>query len=688
MGDLLDTCSQRLVKYEAFPQDSNHPSILFLNEDIETTPEKHAFLGNYSRFCNNIVELLVQQQPIDALYHILGQADQVLEHAYDGEPMFHPSNYQKNSIPYLKIDAQFSVIQAALKGCLKWLTSSNSPGIEHKQEVMVNNLEVWCDRLLGLTFEDPLIKERVFEISVGFSVGPLRRNTQFAIRVFDKMLEATCPSYPEYAAYTEAVKDLFTFCAHQMQRLAIKFPDSLVTIYDEVERKVTSVSNAIGSEPHTRARYSSILFIIMHRASSVDVTPRGLKMREMVQPTMNQWQESGFGDSLSSVQSFSKLLGLEGLQHYFLSRDAHKMDDWSVFPLDEEGKALQSQIQSAIDALPLRATKSFMSVSCEKLVSPSQAYDIACEFWSNYVPLLLPNLLQLISLSQTYQDPANWEGVSPEMVPVVQRIFTDRFWQVGISQGSRDDFYAKIGGTKQTLEGLASSIRATMRTIRECGYKVMYYMSNLGGYLYSFPDLPGPLAKALFADSHVLSPHQMSILVDMMKPIIDKCPPEKQDNFLSPILAALFEKVDQKASSEWERIEERHRAAAKEEELSTEMKDESILRQLTMASVWLVVSLLDPAKSGESGLLPRLLRSATKDVDRAPTRPDQWQRWRPCRPQATTRHSQIHPPNTRRSKAFDPVLHSRPPHARHKGMYDDRQSVPRSGARVCRRRRD
>ena len=89
VGEVLETCSQRLVKYEVFPQDSTHPSILFLNEDIETIPERHAFLGNYSRFCHQIVELIVEQQPIDALYHILGQADQVLEHAYDGEPPFH-----------------------------------------------------------------------------------------------------------------------------------------------------------------------------------------------------------------------------------------------------------------------------------------------------------------------------------------------------------------------------------------------------------------------------------------------------------------------------------------------------------------------------------------------------------------------------------------------------------------------
>lgn len=88
ISDLLETCSHRLVRFESLPVDSSNPSIIFLNEDVDTMPERHAFLGNYARFCNQIVELVVQKQPIDALYHILGQADHVLDHVYDGEPPF------------------------------------------------------------------------------------------------------------------------------------------------------------------------------------------------------------------------------------------------------------------------------------------------------------------------------------------------------------------------------------------------------------------------------------------------------------------------------------------------------------------------------------------------------------------------------------------------------------------------
>ena len=599
VGELLGTCSQRLIRYESLPQDSNNPSILFLNEDVDTMPEKHAFLGNYARFCNQIVELVVQKQPIDALYHILAQADQVLDQVYDGEPPFQASTYSKTSAPLLRIDAQFTVIEAALKGCLKWLTASGNTTLEHEHEVMMSNLQVWCDRLLGLTFEDPSIKQRVIQLAVGFAVGPLKRNTRFAFKVFDYILDTRCPEQPDCVAYNDAAKDLQSLCLHQLQRLAMRFADNFVTIFDEVERKVTVVSQSVASEKQTRARYSSVLFIIIQRAASVDIAVREPRLSQMLQPLIEQWRNPVLSQRLSSFSDFNALLGLENLQQYLLSRSVHYVQDWSAHPLDDEGRILQKRMYEALDALPLRATKTMMSVSVERLEDTSQAYQVACKLWHMHMPSIIPNLLQFISQSQAFYEPSHWSGLPNEMHDVVRRLLTDRFWQVGISQGSRDEFYAKVGDTRTTMEGFASSIRATVRTVRETGYRVLHYMSLLGEYFYSFKELPGPLSQALFKDAHALSPHQMSTLVDMVRPIIDNCPPQSRSHFLPPILSGLFERIDHKASSEWERIEEREKTAAGEDALTDEMKDESILRQLTMTSVTLVVGLLEPSRPGE-----------------------------------------------------------------------------------------
>ena len=87
IGPLLEICGQRLLRYEALPEDSDLPTIIFLNEDVDVMPERHAFLGNYARFCNQVVQSIIVKQPFDALNHILSQADQVFENLYKEQPL-------------------------------------------------------------------------------------------------------------------------------------------------------------------------------------------------------------------------------------------------------------------------------------------------------------------------------------------------------------------------------------------------------------------------------------------------------------------------------------------------------------------------------------------------------------------------------------------------------------------------
>ena len=84
IAPLLELCSMRLQPYEKMPEDSDDPALVFLLEDIDTLPERHAFLGNYRRYCVQIIELIVWQKKSDAIYHILRQIDQSMQHLYDG----------------------------------------------------------------------------------------------------------------------------------------------------------------------------------------------------------------------------------------------------------------------------------------------------------------------------------------------------------------------------------------------------------------------------------------------------------------------------------------------------------------------------------------------------------------------------------------------------------------------------
>ena len=123
-----------------------------------------------------------------------------------------------------------------------------------------------------------------------------------------------------------------------------------------------------------------------------------------------------------------------------------------------------------------------------------------------------------------------------------------------------------------------------------------YYLSLLGEDFYGNPELPEPLSQALFTNACALSTHQMAILVEMIRPIIYHCPAPLRDHFLRPLLVGLFQQLDRKVSTEWDKIDQRAGTVSDSDNLAEEMRDDSILRQLTFTSVMLIVGLLDPQK--------------------------------------------------------------------------------------------
>lgn len=88
IGPLLEVCSSRMVRYENLPEDNEDATFLFLQEDTDTLPERHAFLGNYRRYSSQVIEAIVQLKLVDAVSHILGRTEHILQHLYDGHSAF------------------------------------------------------------------------------------------------------------------------------------------------------------------------------------------------------------------------------------------------------------------------------------------------------------------------------------------------------------------------------------------------------------------------------------------------------------------------------------------------------------------------------------------------------------------------------------------------------------------------
>lgn len=84
----LNICTERLLRWEALPTDSENPTVQFLVEDIDTTPERHAFVGNYRRYCSSIIETITLKRPEEAVHEILARVDNNLNNLYSGVEPF------------------------------------------------------------------------------------------------------------------------------------------------------------------------------------------------------------------------------------------------------------------------------------------------------------------------------------------------------------------------------------------------------------------------------------------------------------------------------------------------------------------------------------------------------------------------------------------------------------------------
>ncbi|BCS22295.1 karyopherin MSN5 [Aspergillus puulaauensis] len=594
---LLTICTERLVHWESLPADSEDPTVIFLNEDIDTVPEKHAFVGNYRRYCSSIIETIVQKRPEEAIPHILLGVDGNLDNLYSGVKPFTAESFSKNSVPLMRADTQFAVVDATLKGYNKWvaLHGRMPQQDEQRRAELESVLETWAYKLMQRSFEDPVLKQRIVKLVVDISSKALDKTPSFALKVLEYTLMTRLPDQPEFPAYSEAVKELHGLASHELRRLATRYADYFSTFYDLLEPKIQEITLANRVDDKLHMEFTSILLIIMQRANNIDPYLRQSRLASFLEPIQQAWQDDELRNMCSTFEGFCSMLGLQNVGPYMQSKQAQKLADWSEVTLDAEGKQVQEEMTQKFQQLPLRGTKTMLAVSTDKLKKAEPPYDIACTIWHDIIPTVLPTLLQLVSNAHAFHNPENWAGLPGDMRGIVERILTDRFWQAGISTGSRDDFYAKITASRVSLEGFASSVRGKIRAVRESCYSMLFSMSRLREHFYGFAELPGPLSQALFKDSPYLSSHQFSVLLNISRCLIDDCPVRFRSQFLPPMLSTLFTNIDRKVTSEWEIIEQR-KAGLGDGDLADEMKSESILRQLTYSTVIMVASLLDPQR--------------------------------------------------------------------------------------------
>ena len=603
IAQLLQVCTSRLVRYEQLPEEVTEPTFLFLAEDFDTLPERHAFLGNYRRLCVDVIEIIVRKHAAEAIGHILNQSTVMLERLA-GQAARSPRDFSRTSVALVMIESQIQVVDAAVKGYLKWLAAQDNDNDDPQQsetdrEQILDNFRQWCEMVLRLDLRDPEILRRLVPVVVTISTKILKTVPSFAAHVAEQLLNITLQEDPAYPQYSEAVKTLQHVSTIELQRMAMVFADQFLEIFDALKGRIEANVATYQLDLRPQLGYRAFLVIIIQRASTLDAQTRIDRMQEMLMPVKDGWQDPALTTAASSFESFCEFLGLGNLANYLSSRKFQSITDWSEQELDAEGQALQAEILERNERIPIRLTKAMLAATTERVEPDSPAQEVARLLWSNLMPSILPNLLQMISHAQTFYNIDKWTGLSEEMQQVIKRILTDRFWQVGISTESKDDFFAKVNKSKNSYEGLASTIRGTMRQVRETAYYILYGFSRFKNYFYAVDDLPQPLSQALYANCHHLSPHHFSVLLTVSGQLIDGCPQHLRENFLPPVLSILFRQIDLKLNSEWDMVNQRRDQAMEDDNLGDEMRTESILRQLTYSAVQLAYSLLDQQRVGK-----------------------------------------------------------------------------------------
>ncbi|KAI8276023.1 hypothetical protein K4K59_009932 [Colletotrichum sp. SAR11_240] len=315
--------------------------------DVDDIDEDKYQFGK-KRFSTQVIETIVQLKLSDAVYHILGQAEQVLQHLYDGHPPMDVSKYIKHSMPVLRVDAQFTVIEAALKGYMKWrasATQQSMPDYEQQRAALERDLESWCSKLLEMKFEDPLIRKRVLQLLVAFSTTALDRNPGFMLKVLEHILMTWPAPRPEHRAFNEAIKDFQSESMVELQRLASKVPDHLLGVYDQIEAKVNDMISSGSLDEKRQIAYQSFLFIIIHRATNIDPSTQFERLQGFIKPVTSLWQNHELKSALSSYSGFCELMALDKAKRYLMSHRVHEVKDWGSSELDAEGLALQTCFQ-------------------------------------------------------------------------------------------------------------------------------------------------------------------------------------------------------------------------------------------------------------------------------------------------------------------------------------------------------
>lgn len=582
LPQLLEIAAERCLKFEDVGDD--HIAKRFLTFDFDSTSDSQVFLGNYRKFMEDIVRLIVCILPAPSLSWLESRMGAFFSSEI-GQQSLESSRLEYSGNPaYFLAYSQFILVECALRGVTRWKIWYTLPDKEEIQKGLSVIIERWCDRLIGMVINDPLLLRKHVQTLVQFAPS-LLEVTNLMFRVLEKVLRACTFDYPQNASDDdrEAIRDLRTSCGTELNRLAYMMPEVLIQIYDDLERVIAETIGSNKLSDHESVAFLSFLLVVSQRSN---ISNKPEKFSKIVDPVLSSWSDEGTVKGLMDLPWFMERVGIVRIAEYFRSRGVTSSTDLLATVMDEQGRALKAELKSKWSALfPIRATRIFIQYTIEKLAHDSQPYQELLALWKPRIQQILPHILQLIEQIQAYHNPANWASLPEEVQSFVKYSCMERFWQMGVSTQTKDEFVDENVRAMHTLRDFADSVGHIIRYTREYAFLTLGSISQLEETMYELPGMAKSLYKALAGDSAGITSHSWRHMTSLvLRNVVKNCPIHLMDSFLGEFLPLMLRKLDEVLSEKWEKVHQAGIMIQSDddvEDLSEEMMDEHLLRQLT-----------------------------------------------------------------------------------------------------------
>lgn len=597
LPDLLKVASERCIRYENMPE--THLSHLYMAIDFDSSPEAQQFFGSYRRYMEDVIRLIVCHKPLEALTW-LHEGMTGFFQTQEGWQVMNKTPLGPNEPAFILGCGQLAIVESALRGVSRWEIWRPAEEREKDEKQVMAMLLEWNEQMLHLEVRDTTMHARIIECLVQFA-PLLKSENKVMFSILERVLKACTYEYPpedgEHDEERERVKELRNSSGTELNRLAYMVPESLMQVYDDLENVISNLLGSGKVREHESVSFKSFLLVVSQRSS---LPNKSEKFQLIVDPVLQSWTDESTMQGLMDLEWFMERVGVVRIAEYFKSRGLFGPKLLEA-PMDDAGRALKLELKSKWQAIfPIRPTRIFIQYSIERLERTSPEYLHLLSMWKPRVQPILPHILQLIYQIFAYHNPANWTNLPLEVQEFVKVSCTERFWQVGVSMQTKDEFENQTLEASKTLRDFADSVGHIVRYTREYAFLTLGSITQLEETMFEIEGMGELLFRALAGETAGITSHCWRHMISLVvRNVVKNCPIKFMPTFLVDFMPPLLRTIDQVLVAKWEKqsqdgfqLMEGENIDESDADLSDEMMDEHLLRQLTAIVDRLLIDLV------------------------------------------------------------------------------------------------